>query len=134
MGRIVGEIPRPRRVCDGGRLVEEVQRQAHRRGGAVAVTVTGLAARRVVTVGRYQRRAVHLTRPGAGQQLPVAVVGISHTVAVGVGLGGHPAAVVVTPGRGLRRVGVLESRQRRLLTQAVPGVASDIISRLPMSS
>ena len=35
VGRIVGEIPRPRRVRDGDRLVEEVQRQVHRRGGAV---------------------------------------------------------------------------------------------------
>lgn len=122
IGTIISEISCPGGVGHARRLIQKVQRHAHRRRHAVTVAVTGLPAGGVVTPGRHQRRTIHLSRPGAGQKLPIAVVGIGDRTVVRIGLGGHQPAIVVAPACLLRSVGVLEGLQRRLHAEAVVGV------------
>ena len=122
VGGIVSEISCPGGVSHARRLIQKVQRHAHRRRHAVTVAVTGLLAGGVVTPSRHQRSTIHLSRPGAGQKLPITVVGVGDRTVVRIGLGGHLPAIVVAPARHLRRVDVLEGLQRRLHAEAVADV------------
>ncbi|MPM98204.1 hypothetical protein SDC9_145388 [bioreactor metagenome] len=127
MVRIVGEISRSGRVGDRRGLVEIVQGQTYRRRRPVAVTVAGGAARRVVAVGGHQRLIVEQPRPGPGQEPAVGVVGVSHRLAVGVGLGGQETAHVVGPAGGRGHVCALPGLHRRPAALRVVGVFDRVL-------